>query len=76
MSLLQLPAATLAELIEVATPGGKPVTALPGETPRLPATTVLPVEVTVVAPQTPKVAAEPRLIAAVELTNRRTEVKI
>jgi hypothetical protein len=41
------------------TPGGKPVIAVPGLTPRLPVTTVNPVLVTVVAPRTAKLCAEP-----------------
>jgi len=40
-------------------PGGKPVTAEPGLTPRLPVTTVLPVFVTVVPARTRKFAADP-----------------
>lgn len=42
-------------------PGGKPVTALPGETPRFPVTTVGPVLVTVLPARTPKLDAVPRL---------------
>ncbi len=42
-------------------PGGNPVIAVPGETPRSPLITVNPVLVTVVAPRTPNVAADPRL---------------
>ena len=38
--------------------------AVPGETPRSPLITVNPVLVTVVAPRTPKVAADPRLSCA------------
>src|ERR1700738_3765720 len=41
------------------TPGGKPVIAVPGLTPRLPVTTVNPVLVTVVAPRIAKLCAEP-----------------
>src|SRR6185436_2222122 len=40
-------------------PGGKPVTALPGLTPRSPATMLGPVLVTVEPPRTPKLAAVP-----------------
>jgi len=45
-------------------PGGNPVIAVPGETPRSPLMIVIPVLVTVVAPRTPKVAADPRLSCA------------
>lgn len=43
----------------VTVPGGKPVTALPGLTPRSPFTTVGPVLVTVEAPSTAKLCAAP-----------------
>src|ERR1700709_410714 len=46
------------------TPGGKPVTALPGLTPTLPLTVVAPVLVTVDPPSTPKFCAVPREICA------------
>src|ERR1700692_4613150 len=46
------------------TPGGKPVTALPGLTPTLPLTVVAPVLVTVEPPRTPKFCAVPREICA------------
>src|ERR1700727_3200571 len=45
-------------------PGGKPVIALPGETPRSPLSTEGPVLVTVVAPSTANGLAVPRLSAA------------
>jgi hypothetical protein len=48
----------------VTLPGGKPVTAEPGLTPRLPCTTVAPVLVTVVPARTRKFPAAPRGIAA------------
>src|SRR4051794_821937 len=48
----------------VTTPGGKPLTAEPGLTPRLPVTRVGPVLVTVVPPRTAKLAAEPRRLAS------------
>jgi hypothetical protein len=41
------------------TPGGKPVMAVPGLTPRSPVRTVLPVLVTVLLPRTAKVVAVP-----------------
>src|SRR5437870_104919 len=41
------------------TPGGKPVTEEPGETPKSPLTTVGPVLVTVLPPRTAKLAAVP-----------------
>src|SRR4051812_2059744 len=40
-------------------PGGKPVTALPGETPRSPVMVVAPVFVTVEPPSTAKLCAAP-----------------
>lgn len=40
-------------------PGGKPVTAVPGATPKSPVTTVGPVFVTVEAPRTAKLCAVP-----------------
>jgi hypothetical protein len=40
-------------------PGGKPVTAVPGLTPRLPSTTVAPVLVAVEPAKTAKLCAEP-----------------
>src|ERR1051325_7178291 len=46
------------------TPGGKPVTAVPGLTPTLPLTVVAPVFVTVEPPRTPKLCAVPREICA------------
>ncbi len=42
------------------TPGGKPVTEVPGLKPRSPLMTLLPVFVTVVAPRTAKLLAVPR----------------
>ncbi len=45
-------------------PGGNPVTALPGDTPRSPVTTVGPVLVTVEPASTAKDAADPRLTEA------------
>jgi hypothetical protein len=45
-------------------PGGKPVTAVPGLTPRSPLTMVGPVLVTVVPARTPKVPAVPRFTVA------------
>src|SRR5271156_5719206 len=47
-------------MVPVTFPGGKPVTAEPGLTPRLPLTTVAPVFVTVVPASTRKLAALPR----------------
>src|ERR1700680_2973712 len=44
----------------VTVPGGKPVTAVPGLTPRSPVTAVRPVLVTVVPARTAKLAAVPR----------------
>jgi hypothetical protein len=44
----------------VTVPGGKPVTAVPGLTPRSPVTAVKPVLVTVVPARTAKLAAVPR----------------
>jgi len=44
-------------------PGGKPVIAEPGETPRFPLTTLDPVLVTVEPPKTAKLSAVPRLWA-------------
>ena len=41
-------------------PGGNPVTSGPGATPTSPETMLAPVLVTVLAPRTPKVSAEPR----------------
>lgn len=41
-------------------PGGNPVIAVPGLTPRSPSMTVLPVFVTVDPPRTPNVAAVPK----------------
>jgi len=41
-------------------PGGKPMTAEPGETPRSPLTMLGPVLVTVVPPRTAKLSAVPR----------------
>src|SRR5436305_4759117 len=53
------------------TPGGKPVTALPGLTPTLPLTVVAPVLVTVDPPRTPKFCAVPREICAEAVEGRR-----
>src|ERR1700691_5408541 len=44
----------------VTIPGGNPVKAVPGLTPRFPCTTVAPVLVTVEPARTPKLAADPR----------------
>ncbi|MEJ7699213.1 MAG: hypothetical protein WKF71_06145 [Pyrinomonadaceae bacterium] len=49
------------KIVPVTTPGGKPVTAVPGLTPKFPFTVLRPVLVTVVAANTPKVEAVPRL---------------
>src|SRR5687768_17514585 len=46
------------------TPGGNPVTAVPGLTPTFPLTVVAPVLVTVDPPRTPKLCAVPREICA------------
>jgi hypothetical protein len=60
----------------VAVPGGNPVIALPGVTPTKPPAdpeiTEEPVFVTVLAPKTPKLCAEPRstLVAALETEGR------
>ena len=43
----------------VTVPGGKPVTAVPGLTPKSPVMTVAPALVTVEAPRTAKLCAEP-----------------
>src|ERR1035438_767489 len=48
----------------VTIPGGKPVTARPGATPRFPFTTVTPVLVTVEAPRTVKLLAVPKMSSA------------
>src|SRR5665811_2258297 len=48
----------------VTTPGGKPVTAVPGLTPRFPTMMLEPVLVTVEPPRTPKLAAVPSVIWA------------
>src|SRR4029079_715059 len=47
-------------IVPVTTPGGKPVTAVPGLRPRSPVTIVGPVLVTVEAPTTAKLDAPPR----------------
>src|ERR1019366_497974 len=56
------PAATPSALwmVPVTMPGGNPVTAVPGLTPRSPKTMVIPVLVTVLPPSTPKLLAVPR----------------
>lgn len=51
--------ASAAWMVPLTTPGGKPVTAEPGLTPRSPVTTVAPVLVTVVPARTAKLAAVP-----------------
>jgi len=52
--------ASAAWLVPITIPGGKPVTALPGLTPRSPVTTVGPVLVAVEPARTAKLAAVPR----------------
>ncbi len=78
MSAMQLKAATLPALREVATPGGKPVMEVPGEVPTEPMMTVLPVEVTVWPPQAPKSLAEPMVMAMASLikVSRSTAARV
>lgn len=47
-------------IVPLTIPGGNPVTAVPGLTPRLPLTVVGPVFVTALPPSTPKLPAVPR----------------
>lgn len=65
-------------MVPLAVPGGKPVVVVPGETPRSPVMTVLPVLVTVEAPSTPKVAASPKekLCAWIESEIARLEIRM
>src|SRR3972149_3257200 len=51
-------------IVPTTLPGGNPVTALPGLTPRSPVTVVAPVLVTVAPARTAKLAADPRATAA------------
>jgi hypothetical protein len=53
-------------MVPMTVPGGKPVIALPGHTPRSPVTTVKPVFVTVEPPRTAKLVAVPRVGAEAE----------
>jgi len=48
-------------MVPVITPGGKPVTSVPGQTPRLPLTTVEPVFVAVELARTANFAAVPNV---------------
>ena len=57
-------AATASPACSVPDTPGDPVTAVPGLTPRSPLTTVPPVLVTVLAPNTPNVAADPSATGA------------
>ena len=54
-------------------PGRNPVIAVPGETPRFPWITVLPVLVTVDAPRMAKSDAAPRMPAALECDGNTAE---
>src|SRR5437660_1604639 len=54
----------------VTSPGGKPVTARPGLTPRLPTTVVEPVLVTVEPARTAKLSAVPRIDGTVRSSRR------
>lgn len=55
--------------IELAIPGGKPVTELPGDKPIGPWTTVLPELVIVVAAHTPKLLAEEPRVNVMPMVN-------
>src|ERR1044071_1387524 len=57
-------AASAASIVPFTIPGGNPVTAVPGLSPRFPLTVVAPVLVTVDAPKTANVPADPRATGA------------